>query len=349
CPAWILRGINQFFLTWLIYLLGISKTEKTYRRFCFSPSNEMTFLGVFLASLIFRMKYVLFCWDPPGVSVRDRADWLSRFRCWVMDILFTVTAKRSKGVILNLHPEFCERRFSETVRKKFYPFPNGTRVVENQNLMVPPKDRIEKRIAVNSALSIEKGCWDIAHFFVRLWIHDPKVSLVWIGSGRERDSILNYFKSEGVPMDVVDVTGQLPHAEALEKLSTGSLAVIAYGDLPSLRWNYVLKAPEFLSLGCPIVSVRLPGVSTYIEEGETGVLFTPGDWNEAFEKTVALLDSPERIVQMRVKCLEVAKQFDWDTINQQITDASKYFSVQNRNGERVNAIASRAENALGLS
>ncbi len=101
-------------------------------------------------------------------------------------------------------------------------------------------------------------------------------------------------------------------------LASGSIALNAYPDNPSLHWNYVLKAPEFLSLGLPVVSPDMPGVRAYVVENETGLFFKPGDWDAAFERLRNLIGNPDEVARMRMNCLNSANQFDWDVINEQI-------------------------------
>lgn len=286
---------------------------------CTYSSNEKAMLKVLLWQLVSHRRYLLFCWDPPGVTVRDRRTLICRFRCWLMDRLFAMIARRSVGVILNLHPGFLEGRFDAKTRDKFRAFPNGTDVAANQR-SAEGVGHVRKRIAINSGFRTEKGAWEIAKLVLRLWESDHEVSVAWVGHGGERDAIVAYLQKKGMPAVQILAPGKVPNEEAMRLLASGEIAFNAYPDIPSLRWNYVLKAPEFLSLGLPIVSVDLPGVREYVREGGAGRLFQPDDWDGAFKVVSELLQSPEDVARMRQHALEFVQDYDWDKINSRIAD-----------------------------
>lgn len=290
--------------------------RKLARVWLLAPSNEKSFVNCLLCALLLRVRFVFCCWDPPGITVRNRKDWVGRVRCWVMNMLFVACVRRATVLILNLHPGFLGAWFPESLRGKVRVFPNGTRVDEIGK--VEHRDKVVGRIGVNGAFQESKGCWDIAKLFVRLWRKGVARSLVWIGGGACHQAVLDWIVGEGVPREQVIAPGNVPNVEALRLLATCEVALNAYRDVPSWRWNYVLKIPEFFALGIPIVSVGTPGAREYVREGETGFLFRPGDMDEAFGKFKTLLQHPEKVAAMRQRCVEVAKDYDWSCINHRI-------------------------------
>lgn len=279
-------------------------------------SGEKSFLVAIALSLFSGVPIFLFCWDPPGVSARNRRDVISRLRCKALDVLTAIAVSCSKGMILNLHPGFLEGRFSASVRRKIFTFPNGTTIQKNESFAKDAK-RVPKRFAVACRVNEQKGCWDVAHFFLELYKRDPEVSLVWIGGGKDRD-MYEYFLKHGVPGDRVVMTGNVEREDSLRHIATASLAINLYPDVPSLRWNYVLKAPEFLSFGLPVVTYDMPGVRAYVIDGETGLVVPPGEVNQAVEKTLDLLNDVSRYETMCAAARERASRYDWLLINQAI-------------------------------
>ena len=89
-------------------VVGLTMTIRSLRSIigaiCLQVSNERTALAAIFVAMLSGVPTILFCWDPPGITVRDRKDWLSRFRIMMMDRLFGLAIKCSKGLILNLHP-----------------------------------------------------------------------------------------------------------------------------------------------------------------------------------------------------------------------------------------------------
>lgn len=290
--------------------------RKLARVWLLAPSNEKSFVNCLLCAIVLRVRFVFCCWDPPGITVRNRKDWMGRLRCWVMNTLFVACVRKATVLILNLHPGFLGTWFPEALRRKVRVFPNGTRVDEIGK--VEHRDKVVGRIGVNGAFQESKGCWDIAKLFVRLWREGVVRSLVWIGGGRSRQAVQDWLVAEGVPRERLIAPGNVPNAEAINLLATCEIALNAYRDVPSWRWNYVLKIPEFFALGLPVVSVATPGAEAYVCEGETGCLFAPGDMDGAFAKLKALLQNPEKVAAMRQRCETVVREYDWARINQHI-------------------------------
>jgi len=286
--------------------------------FGYAVSNETTFLKSIVLSLFSGVPTVLFCWDPPGVSVQNRRDIVSRFRIFAMDWLMALAVRCSKGMILNLHPGFLEGRFARSVQRKIFAFPNGTTIEKNLAYANAGK-RVPKRFAVACRVNEQKGCWDVANYFVKLYQRDSEVSLVWIGGGKDRE-VYQYLLDKGVPDDHIVMPGDLPRDEALKYIATASWAINMYPDVPSLRWNYVLKAPEFLSFGLPIVTNDVPGIGEYAVDGETGVVFNSGVLDQAVEKTLNALRDGARHEKMCVAARERSLKYDWLLINRAIAD-----------------------------
>lgn len=295
-----------------------------------APSNEPSFLACLLGALLFRRRFVFCCWDPPGITVHNRRDCFSRLRAKLLKGLFACTVARAEMLVLNLHPGFLEGWFPERLRGKVFVFRNGTRCEANQSAAEGVR-RVRGRIGVNGAFASSKGCWAIARIFLRLWQEDRGRSLVWIGGGAEREAVLGMLCRAGIPQEALIAPGVVPNAEAMRLLASCEVALNAYDDRPSWRWNYVLKIPEFLSLGLPVVSSATPGAQAYLSEASLGVCFTPGDETEAAAKVGATLGDaalPER----SDRCRQAAQAVDWGVINAQIAAAIKTHAPINGEG-----------------
>lgn len=301
----------------VLYFRAVLFARKSDNILLLSVSNEITLFCAWICSWFRRV--ILFCWDPPGVSRRDETQILSRLRCQLMDMLMSWAVRCSNGLVMNLHPGFCER-FCQSVRKKIWHFPNGTDVAYNREC-AKGVARVPYRLAVNSAFAANKGCWNIARVYVDLWKKNNSVSLIWVGAGSAREAIKSYFCQNGIKEASFEL-GFFDHKSAIRKLATGSMALCMYENVPSLRWNYVLKAPEFLSLGIPIVAPRLPGVSQYVIDGSNGYLYDNED--EIVDTILDCFASRERIDQLRSSALKTSEAFDWVDIN--ATIARKLYS-----------------------
>lgn len=279
-------------------------------------SNELTFFEGILLSLFSGVKIVLFCWDPPGNTVRNRSDWVCRFRSWLMDLLMNVAVCVSSGMILNLHPGFLEGRCWARARKKIHVFPNGTTLAKNIQIAAQGQ-KVPKRFGMACRINELKGCWDAVNFFVALWQRDPEVSLLWVGGGKT-DEVKTALLAKGIPARQLIFPGDLPREKTLPLLATCSFALNFYPDVPSLRWNYLLKAPEFLSMGLPVVTNDLPGIGEYVKDGVTGVVFPTSEIEVGVEKTLRILADPQLEQRLRAQAESHAANYDWLAIHERM-------------------------------
>ena len=303
-------------------LLALLRMEKELRKLagglCLAVSNEVTLFEVIFLAVAGKLPIVMFCWDPPGVTVRDKKDAISRFRCWVLDLLLEWAVRLTRGLILNLHPGFLDGRIGKKTQEKIFAFPNGTTYSKNR-LFADSGRKIPKRFVVACRVNEHKGCREIVEFFRKLHAEDKETSLVWIGGG-DVDCVLRKLLADGVNPDKLIMMGSVPRDEALKYIATASFGLNIYSDKPSLRWNYVLKAPEFLSFGIPIVTNRLPGICEYAIDGKTGIVFDSGDIDMGVRKTLTVLRDSCVYKCMCENALENAKRYDWDEINAKMAD-----------------------------
>ena len=286
-------------------------------RWFVAPSNEMSFLACWIAECFSRKPFVLFCWDPPGVSVRDRQDVFSKLRCRLMDFLMGHAVLHSEQMILNLHPDFLSGRFTAKERQKVVTFPNGT-LVDVNAANVHGVEKVLHRIAVNSKFEAAKGCFEMAQLFVAIRKRITDASMVWTGDGCDREKVLRMLREAGIPDNAIIAPGRIPQREAMRMLATAQLAVNSYEDVPSLRWNYVLKIPEFQSIGVPVVSVDLPGAREYIKDGVNGLLITTKRLIESQDRIVNLLNDADHCQNLAKSAFESVRDYDWMIINSSI-------------------------------
>lgn len=303
----------------IIYIAGVLAFREKVSNWIFAPSNEGTFLGVWLVEVLFRIKVFLFCWDPPGINIRDRRDITGTVRCRFIDWLMGKAVGKSALMILNLHPDFVNGRFPSNILNKIRSFPNGTDIAANK-LAAKDVQQVVGRIGINSKFEKVKGCWSVAELLVALWKTHKTISVVWVGDGKEYSGVYEYLRKEGIPESKLIMPGQVPPREAIRLLATAQVALNCYDAKPSLKWNYVLKLPEFMSIGIPVVSADSLGVREYLEDGISGIIFKPGDWNAVSQILDELLTNNEKRIAMAAKALHEVVRYDWQLINKHIAD-----------------------------
>lgn len=107
------------------------------------------------------------------------------------------------------------------------------------------------------------------------------VRLTLVGEGAERAALLARARALGVPLELVPV---VPHGE-LPAIYAGAAAFV----LPSRTEGHPKVLLEAMAAGTPCVASDVAGNRAILAEGETGLLFAPGD-------AVALAAALERVL-----------------------------------------------------
>jgi glycosyltransferase involved in cell wall biosynthesis len=121
---------------------------------------------------------------------------------------------------------------------------------------------------------------DILHY-----LYDD-LHLVLLGSGPERDRVIEFSHFIGAsshvhfPGPAADVRPWLRRAELVW--------------VPSRTGGGVNTALEAMAAGKPVVAARLPALAEIVADGETGLLFDPGDKADMSRQTRMLLDDSAR-------------------------------------------------------
>lgn len=155
----------------------------------------------------------------------------------------------------------------------------------------------EKAILFVGRNFVPKGGPALVQAFRRVRIAHPDARL-WI-------------VSEAAPPDLPD------GAEHLGLLGPDALAAL-YGRaavfaLPTLREAFGLAFVEAMSFGLPVVAPRLEAIPEIVSDGETGVLFRPGDHDALARAVGDLLSDPVRARLMGAAGrARAAERFGWD-------------------------------------
>ena len=95
------------------------------------------------------------------------------------------------------------------------------------------------------------------------------------------------------------------------------------GVLPSYTMGeaFGIVLLEAMACGKPVVASRLPGVRDVVEDGEDGLLVTPGDVKDLAEKINILLDDPGKCQAMGKMGLRKARdQYAWPIVLDRLED-----------------------------
>jgi len=111
--------------------------------------------------------------------------------------------------------------------------------------------------------------------FLDLRRNDPNVHLLLIGDGPLKAALEQRVKEAGAE-ESVTFAGAVAHEEVPQYIAAMDIAV---APAPALHQFYFspMKLFEYMAVGRPVVAARIGQMSGIVQDGETGLLFPPGD------------------------------------------------------------------------
>ena len=132
----------------------------------------------------------------------------------------------------------------------------------------------QKTIICVGRLSPEKGQAGLLRAFAKVRSSHPELELRLVGDGPERSALEALSEELGVS-GAVTFAGRLPEEETLAEIARSDLLV-----LPSFMEGLPIVLMEAMAVGVPVIASRVAGIPELVEDGATGLLFTPSNWDE---------------------------------------------------------------------
>ena len=142
---------------------------------------------------------------------------------------------------------------------------------------IPPKSpatTAKKTIICVGRLSPEKGQAGLLRAFAKVRSSHPELTLRLVGDGPERGALEALAEELGVS-GAVTFAGRLPEEETLAEISRSDLLVLS-----SFMEGLPIVLMEAMAVGVPVIASRVAGIPELVEDGKTGILFTPSNWDE---------------------------------------------------------------------
>jgi glycosyltransferase involved in cell wall biosynthesis len=124
------------------------------------------------------------------------------------------------------------------------------------------------------------------------WEKVPEMALKVVGSGLQESDIREFAQQRGLAN--VEFLGQRPRDEVFALMKRARLLVV-----PS-EWyeTFGLVIVEAFACGVPVVAARLGAMAELVEDGCTGLLFTPGDRDDLAAKIAWAATHPQDMAQI---------------------------------------------------
>jgi glycosyltransferase involved in cell wall biosynthesis len=122
-------------------------------------------------------------------------------------------------------------------------------------------------------LSPEKGQAGLLEAFALVCRDRRDVELLFVGDGPERQELRARAEALGIS-DLVMFAGRLGEQDTLDQIASANVLVLA-----SFMEGLPIVLMEAMAIGTPVIASRVAGIPELVEEGKSGLLFAPSDWD----------------------------------------------------------------------
>jgi glycosyltransferase involved in cell wall biosynthesis len=147
-----------------------------------------------------------------------------------------------------------------------------------------------------------------------------RVRLVLIGGGSELENVKRRMAEDARVGDKVNFVGQVPHDEVPSYLAALDIALLPAHE----SFTSPLKVFEYMAAAKPVVAPALPNIMEIIKDGETGLLFPPGNVEAMASHVLRLIAAPEqRRVLGEAARSEVLAKYTWEANARRLTQIAE--------------------------
>lgn len=156
--------------------------------------------------------------------------------------------------------------------------------------------------------SRNKGPQHLVEAIPRVLSEIPEASFDFVGEGPLRDSLAKRMAKLGLN-GKARIRGKVP--EVVPVLQRAGVVV-----RPSLTEGMPLAVLEAMACGRPVLASRVGGTAELIDDGETGMLFEPGNVDALIDGLIHLLADGKRAVTMGRRAREWAeRRMSWERVS----------------------------------
>ena len=165
--------------------------------------------------------------------------------------------------------------------------------------------RERKQLVCVARLSSEKGHLGLLRALKGLNARGIAAELILVGDGPEEDRIVRETENMDLKSQVQFV-GRKSERETLDIIARSDILV-----LPSFMEGLPVVLMEAMALGVPVVTSQVAGIPELVENGRTGLLFHPADW-DGLEQALAdmLSDTKARENMAKAAKAVIMQEFD---------------------------------------
>lgn len=159
----------------------------------------------------------------------------------------------------------------------------------------------------------EKGQRWLLEAMPRIVREVPRVKLLLVGDGAEKENLADHARLLGVDAQLV-CTGRVPPDDVLAYFGVADVVAV-----PSMWEGFGLSAAEAMAMERPVVAADVDGLAEVVDHGRTGLLVAPGDVDGLGAAVAGLLEDENiRRRYGRQGRRRVEREFSYRTFAQRI-------------------------------
>lgn len=137
-------------------------------------------------------------------------------------------------------------------------------------------------------------------------------AIVLMGWGGLEEELRELISREGLA-ERVRIAAPVPPAEVIGYATGATVGVIPYEPIGlNNRYSTPNKLFDYMAAGLPVAASRLPELTRFVEGGDIGRTFTPGDPAALAEALNEILADPGRYEAMRKRARGAAGRYTWE-------------------------------------
>jgi glycosyltransferase involved in cell wall biosynthesis len=151
----------------------------------------------------------------------------------------------------------------------------------------------------------------------------PSLRMLLVGDGSLRDEFQDSLRVRGLTDHVV-FAGAVPHEDVPALIRQFDIALAPYPALNHDFYFSPLKVFEYMACGVVTVASHCGQLTELIRDGETGVLYPPGDLNALTAACAGLLNNPKRRSTLGQSAAHhVRENFTWERNAQRAVELAR--------------------------
>jgi glycosyltransferase involved in cell wall biosynthesis len=158
----------------------------------------------------------------------------------------------------------------------------------------------------------------------RLVSRYPGLRLVIVGDGPLRGELEHELRERRLARSAV-LTGSLPHEEVAALIHQFDVALAPYSRPNHDFYFSPLKLYEYMACGVPVVAAALGQIEEVVRDGETGLLYPPGQQDALLAACERLLSDPDLRRRLgRDAAKEVHNHYTWDRNSERVVELARH-------------------------